>query len=540
MSTSRILLGYRDIKEDRKKSSPADDDGLDDLADMSVQREWSLNRPNDVVIIDDVQMMNSFQEYIIAAPQEEHLEEFYAKLGTRKITELVKEEMRIGALLRDQEPAQRLRKEIVQRAQIFLHEHERDASKKSIKHDANWLDTHLSVKRVSDITVTRTLAERGASAREIRTASISKSLHSGHVLNVTARFDNFEVARELIQLLIRRSRRNDIIALERILTEPLQRLQAKGINVERILRRKEHQARIAKQREETEREQVREQEVRDEKKAISANPPSKELSHNPSTPEKSHNMPGAFGTPEKNTDLTDDRPDVGGIGNWAKKFFKNNTTNGTDTGRTGTDGPQINRDIQVTKSNIADAINRCGPSNQNNINTPHHRDPTELDKGGYCSGEQWENLHKSFTVSHAGRKVDIFYGQHQTETAAEVVPVLGDFLQLIFALTGIFGVNPAAVSIFLDDKSNTVAFNLNGSIFFNLSWFRATDSFNTVEGKIRACDSWFLTYCHELAHNLVKDHNARHNWYTQQIAIEYSPKYRNILNRILGDMGIAG
>jgi hypothetical protein len=98
-------------------------------------------------------------------------------------------------------------------------------------------------------------------------------------------------------------------------------------------------------------------------------------------------------------------------------------------------------------------------------------------------------------------------------------------------LTGIFQVNPAAVNIFLDRKSNTVAFNLNGSLFFNLAWFMALHApdFGSLEGRLRALDSWFFTYCHELAHNLVADHNARHNWYNQQIAIEYSQQYRAAL-----------
>jgi hypothetical protein len=527
MSTSRILLGYRDIKEDTTKSPPTDEDALLDLEDMSVQREWSLNRPSEVVIVDDVQAWTMFRDYIVAAPQEEQLEELYAKLGTKKLSELIKEDRRIGPATRDQGPAQFLRRDILQRARLFLHEHERDASRKSIRHDAKWLSTSLAVRCVSDISIRRTLIERNASLTMTRTASIVNTA-SGYVLNVTPKFDYYEVARELVPLLIRRGKQNDVIALERILTESLRRLQAKGINVERILRRKEYEARIAKQQEENEREQ----EVQTTKKVTIVDP---------TTPEKAHNMPGAFGTPENNTEHADDSRDSGFLGNW-KKMFKNNTANTTGTAPTTTDGPQINRDIQATKSNIANAIKQCGPTNKNEINTPHNQDPTELDEGGYCSGKQWENIRKVFVVNHAGRQVDIYFGRHQTETINDVLPALSSFMPLIFALTAVFGVNPAAVSIFLDDKSNTVAFNLNGSIFFNLAWFNAVDSasFNTVEGKVRACDSWFLTYCHELAHNLVKDHNARHNWYNQQIAIEYSQKYRSSLNTILQEMSPRG
>jgi hypothetical protein len=73
---------------------------------------------------------------------------------------------------------------------------------------------------------------------------------------------------------------------------------------------------------------------------------------------------------------------------------------------------------------------------------------------------------------------------------------------------------------------------LNGSLFFNLAWFMAlhSEGWCTREGRLRALDSWFCTYCHELAHNLVGDHNARHSWYQQQIIIEYSQQYRAALD----------
>lgn len=84
---------------------------------------------------------------------------------------------------------------------------------------------------------------------------------------------------------------------------------------------------------------------------------------------------------------------------------------------------------------------------------------------------------------------------------------------------------------FISPLTIAVAFNLNKSLFFNLAWFMTLHSEGCAsrEGKLRALDSWFFTYCHELAHNLVGDHNARHSWYQQQIAIEYSQQYRAAL-----------
>ncbi|KAF2016683.1 hypothetical protein BU24DRAFT_423056 [Aaosphaeria arxii CBS 175.79] len=535
--TSRILLGYRDIKNSNN-TAPAEEDDLDDFQELDMQREWSLNQATEVVIIDDVNYLTRFRDFIISAPQEEQLEEFYARFGVKKISELVKADRRIGVMVRDQTPATKLRKDILERARLFLHEYERDASSRSIRHDAKWLSSNLAVQCVSDISIRYSLAERNIATSTGKTAAIVKIRGTGILLSITPRYDVYEVSAELVKILIQRPKQNDTIALERILTEPLRRLQEKGINVERILRKREIEARIAKQQE-MEREQEEQQRLAEQAKHARLNPPppqepepepEPETKQRPGTPE--HKMPGAFGSPDnKSMEIAENHQNTSNksvLNDWAKKLGFRNTPSAPTT----TDGPQINRDISATKSNIANAIKECRPTNMEAINSKHHQDPTELDKGGYCNGEQWENIHKAFSIPYSGRHVDVYFGKHQSETPQDLQTPLTSFLPLIFGLTSIFGVNPAAVNIFLDSNSNTVAFNLSGSLFFNLAWYRSLHEkgCNTLEGRYTALDSWFFTYCHELAHNLVGDHNARHSWYQQQIAIEYSQKYRAALS----------
>ncbi|KAF2688970.1 hypothetical protein K458DRAFT_414641 [Lentithecium fluviatile CBS 122367] len=545
LTASRVLLGYRDIKDDTKKLVDVEDDNLDDLDEPGMHREWSLNRANEIVIIDDVSMFIRFREYVIAAPQEELLEEFYGRFGVTKLSERVKSEKRIGNVARDQSPAINLRRDILERARLFLHEYERDVSStKSIRHDAKWLSANLRVECVSDISIRFSLADRNVATSSRRTAAIQRTRATGTVLHITPKYDVYEVSSELVRLLVARPKQNDAIALERILTESLRALQSKGINVERILRKKEYEARIAKQLE-IEREDQQRAAEQAKPGVFDAKPDDAqaEKSTRPDTPTPSNDqlMPGAFGSPEE-SDVTEKenhlrRQDKGLFNNWVKKLGLKNT-NTQPSPRT--DGPQITRDLQATRDNIQNAIKECRPTNMDgNISSKHHQDPTELDNGGYCSGEQWENLHKAFSVPYSGRQVDIYYGKEQAEEPKDILTQLGSFLPLIFGLTSIFGVNPAAVSIFLDKKSNTVAFNQSGALFFNLAWFMSlhypTYHLNE-EGRLRALDSWFFTYCHELAHNLVMDHNARHNWYNQQIAIEFSQPYRRALSGFIQDL----
>lgn len=526
---SRALLGYRDIKEDTKKDE-ANDEDFEDLEELVMHREWSLNKASDIVIIDNVNYLLRFRDFIIAAPQEEALEEFYTRFGVQKVSDLVKTEQRIGNVARDQTPAQGLRKDIMERVQLFLHEYERDAtSSKAIKHDAKWLTSNLSVQCVSDISTRYSLPERNVATSSRKTAVVVKVRGQGYVLSITPKYDLYEVSTELVRLLISRPKRNDAFGLERIMTEPLRRLQQKGINVDRILRKKEHEARIAKQQE-LEREFEDQQRAAEQSKSAIVKAEKSENAP-PATPEKGNQMPGSFGSPDTGMEVAENRrrpADNGLLDNWAKKLgFKTETSS-----RAGTDGPQISRDVNATKSNIQNAIKDCRPTGMQNINTKHHQDPTELDRGGYCNGEQWENLHKAFSVPYMGRHVDVYYGVNETAGLPELQTHLSAFLPLIFGLTTIFTVNPAAVNIFLDKNSNTVAFNMNGSLFFNLAWFMAlhSEGWGSREGRLRALDSWFCTYCHELAHNLVGDHNARHSWYQQQIIIEYSQQYRAALD----------
>jgi hypothetical protein len=516
MTNSRMLLGYRDIKDESKKPIPVEEDNLEDL-DAGVRREWSLNQAKDLVIVDEINLLLRFRDYIIAAPQEEILENLYQKFGVQRLSDQIQKLPRIGVLVRDQSSAQKLRKIILERVPLFLHEYERDSSSKSVRHDAKWLSAHLTVQCVSDISIRYSLADRNISIPDRRSAYLTRGSGGMQILYITLEHDTYDVSRELVQLLVNRSKRNDAIALERILTESLKRLEAKGINVERILRRKRYEAHIAKQQE-LEREYEERARLEDEAKTRVVE------KIEPATPEKEVNMPGAFGTPEASEPVDGFSNNKGLLNNIAKKLFKTSPTPGTD-------GPQITRDLQATKANIENAIKDCRPTSREAVKSKHHVDATELDKGGYCDSGQEENIRKAFSIPYSGFYVDVYYGKQQTESLEDIQAQLNAFLGIIFGLTQIFGVSPGAVNIFLDKQSNTTAFNMSGSLFFNIAWFMSIHwpTYQTKEGRLRAFDSWFLTYSHELAHNLVSDHNARHNWYQQQIAIEYSQAYRAAL-----------
>jgi hypothetical protein len=92
--------------------------------------------------------------------------------------------------------------------------------------------------------------------------------------------DFYEVAYGLATVLLNRLKQNDALALEMVLTSDLRRLRSKGYNVDRILRQKEYETRLAEeerrnQAAEDERRKAEQQRLAEEQRqlALGAPPP---------------------------------------------------------------------------------------------------------------------------------------------------------------------------------------------------------------------------------------------------------------------------
>ena len=75
--------------------------------------------------------------------------------------------------------------------------------------------------------------------------------------------------------------------------------------------------------------------------------------------------------------------------------------------------------------------------------------------------------------------------------------------------------------IFYDESGGTIAFNAKGSVFCNFRFWKQLheakalgDGMNSGDGKVEAGSYWWIVVAHELAHNIVKEHNAEHSFYT--------------------------
>jgi hypothetical protein len=85
------------------------------------------------------------------------------------------------------------------------------------------------------------------------------------------------------------------------------------------------------------------------------------------------------------------------------------------------------------------------------------------------------------------------------------------FLNILRNLASVFDIELQAIHVFYDNYTNSVAFNRDRSLFFNLKFYIGL---HDEECKTKpTCDAmtyWYLTFCHELAHNFIQSHSSEH------------------------------
>ena len=275
MRAAKCLLAYREISSRSPKGENEEDE------DSGI-RSWELASASQIVIIDDIITYNKFKAHLLAAPMEETLEAFYQSLGASEVASLLEERQNIGIPARDQAPAMKLQQLLQERTRLFLH----DYPPETIKHNAKWVEKNMQCQCVQSITLKKSL--QGYNLRH--TESRSAVVHNDKpILYVTAGgYDMLEVSQAMVPVLLYRSKPQSIFMLEMILESSLHKLRSRGYNVDRILRAKATEARIA---EETRKQQVlqEQQEMREREAAWKET-----QARNAAKAQEENQMPGVF------------------------------------------------------------------------------------------------------------------------------------------------------------------------------------------------------------------------------------------------------
>lgn len=560
MKTSAFLLASREIVAPKAPGADPDED-------EAPIKQYQLAAPNQIVILDDYISYRLFKDSLVCAPEEDLLESFYLALGSQMLGNLVLEDLKIGPHSDKQDTAVMLRKHVLERSKLFLYEwtkHNRDP----LKHDVKWLEKHLSVETVRSVALRRSLRGQGKSHLEKRSAASAQG-HSGWVLYISAEReqpDMYQVGQAVCQLLLTRPGQQAYLSFEPFLKLNLLDLRARGYNVDRILRAKAAEARIAEEerRRALEEEQARIKEREDEwrrqgnQMAVAAG--------KQRAPTPPPTMPGSFGadSPEdhggRSPPPNENRISRGGGGlfsNWSKRlgFEKDNddesqkqlqnflpapepTKPNAGAGGAGTGQQQTKGDDgrvtspAVVQQNLLNAIKSTRAHDSSKLFSPPQTSEVK-EQATYCDSNAAHDL-KFVAEGPAGMRIfvannlSVDAGSFVVENRARIKA----FETMLREIADVYGLSNRVLHIFYDERGGTIAFNSSGSIFCNLRFYaqlhaeRVLASYAATrrEAMVEAATWWWVVIAHELAHNIVQVHDAHHSYYTESFIQQFFPK----------------
>ncbi|CAG8176451.1 unnamed protein product [Penicillium olsonii] len=572
MKKARFLLASRDLppsathhtqneKASAHDPNEEDDDGMD-------IRQWELASAKEIVVVDDFQSFNLFKQHIFAAPQEEALENFYIALGANPLSGLVEEQMRVGHPTPDQASSHQLHKLILERTRLFFHDQPSD----SILHDTRWLEKSFHVKTVTAITLTRSLRGLRVSHTQKRNAIVDRFPAGWTMCIRPGQFDLYEISQSLAHLILKRPKLHSTLTLEMLLKTDLLELRTRGYNVQRILKQKAQEARVAEDKRqkqvEEERRLLQEREAAwaaiqsqraEEERTESRNQAST------SAPTEQNSMPGVF--PESPNSKTvsaepsappaepiPERPSRGLFANLSKRFGLDKSAGSEGQSQspvpeTSTPPPppyspddpqnpgqgQSKRPEQTVSSNsphrlnseLLSAVQACRPHGSSDVYSRPETNQIQESKS-YCDERPSHDLEFVATLPKSGMNV-LF-----TKTVPDRSTFLATnragfnlFASILLDCGSIFSMRADSLSIFYDPGGKTIAFNRAGSVFCNYFYFQTLQEKALLEKSTDATDAivyWWVILCHELAHNLVGDHSSAHSYYTEGFVAQYFPK----------------
>lgn len=539
LKTSRFLLAFKEATT-AKGETEVDED------DIPI-RQYQLASPDQVVILDDYISYRLFKEGLLCAPEEDALEAFYTALGSQGLGSLVTDDLKIGGHSERQEGAIWLRKHVVERSKIFIHEYSKHA-RDPIKHDARWLEKNLAVEVVRTLALRRTLRAHGQSHTEKKSAAAAIT-NKGLVLYVASestRPDMYQVGYAICQHILHRPSQQAYTFFEPFLKLDLLDLRSRGYNVDRILRVKAAEARIAdeEKRAALEAEQAR---MRDEAQERARAPQQRQQDNpRPSTPQAAQErskmpvMPGSFESPESpNTSTPAPAPD---LPQWGRNLFSKiqkqlgmeegiaageGSSSNTEREGNGAKGGTIQQNgMSSVKDNLLKAVNSTRPYSSSTLFSPPVTQDVK-EQSTYCDDVPRQDLKYAAEASN-GMSVFIMRSlnmdaQHFLSQNHENI---NTFSILIRHVGDVYSVKAKALHMFYDDSGTTIAFNSEGSIFCNLRYFNQLHAKDMADGqkKAEAAIWWWVVIAHELAHNIEKLHNAQHSFYTESFIQQYFPK----------------
>jgi hypothetical protein len=373
-----------------------------------------------------------------------------------------------------------------------------------------------------------------------RTAALHRESKRDATLFITARYDLYEVSKATVSLLLKRSRQQDVLAFETILESDLRRLKTKGYNVDRILRLKAAESRIAEsemqkraeeQRRQIEAEQAsRPTQASAAKSNVMSQPEQSQQPQSgqpPQTPDKQLAMPGSFGdSPETaRPELADRGKKPSSLFNAVSKHLGFNSNNQASeqmrnmmgagqTGRqadlpppydsgggagnsgnaAGSEGVKSPRDVQSTLQSAIKATREHGSSTLSS----QQQSKEVKDTPTYCDHKPAQDIQLVAELESGFR---LYLSRDNPDPNAFLQnqrDAIAKFSIVLTAVAQVFELPARTINIYHDEKGAAIAFNSNGSLFCNLRYFIQLHvaQMASPEGRVEAVAYWWITLCH--------------------------------------------
>ncbi|KAG1747682.1 hypothetical protein EDB19DRAFT_1686202, partial [Suillus lakei] len=478
MRTAPIFLGYRRGKSNMGR------DGYTHEAD-----EFELCKAEEVLVADDMESRRTFGDSIFIAPQEELLEKFYSEMQVKSLSSCIKYTVDPDKEMLNTPNALALRKSIIEKIPIFLHEFDEPRFIKGMRvlrwHDEN----QFSVQACRTLDVTKRLdfahATTGPQGQKAHPTELSAETQIRNGVNVLwikePKADSYDIAAALCRLLFSTYKKNDVLSLMTILDTDIEVLKRRGYDVERIL--SEYRENLEKA------ENGENLPNRMPPGTVQAPPPGAPQGNEPPSAK-----PAAFNKFTKLLHWRRKDPKLGEvklseIENSIEKVEKVMREEG------GKDDKHISNREQVG-----------GGKKQKNVGYCDEKKVTETDL------EECEGQHVG-QVKVWKRKGTVL-GVPSKEREA--------FGKIISELAQVFGVKQTRCHVFFHgEDSNLMGFNRNDQIFFGLEHYIQNHK-DAPAGK--AYIDWYYIMAHEMAHVHTPYHDEHHELLVQALATKNLPK----------------
>jgi hypothetical protein len=545
----QIAANFRTIKSNKTLVSQMKQSGF--LVGITSHEEngqtvqkYSLGKASDIYLIDDTVISQLFQP--LGAPVEDLLESMYSDLGSQWISSLVHISYTPSGTPSSTDQTAELQQSIQNRAPLILYDGLQTRPNSELLPNALYILQNLKIQSVSKIGIVRRF--NGISKSQ-ETTSCILSPKTEKILLVSPKFDYFDVSNMVARLILKQPRLNDSLLISTLLSTSLESLTQKGFPIARILsiqpKNKAEDLPIPKVHApfngNDNGTSVKSQNTltvnntdnrsatintlnnfKEEKRTKSSSPTvsgsndffgvmkaisdSLGLSDENKVSKKNHNsqVPGSW----KDSSL-----------NSMEKSPQNILSK-----RSGNKPVITPRDKDILAAQLQKSISNVRGANDQNIRANFPQDEPPFPS--YCSALTDQDLVLVTTIN----STPVYAEKSVADEGAVLIlsneDAIERFSLVLQFLSMVFGLPAHSTHIYLDSDGSTVAFNRNrGTLFFNFRYYLGWHYKNSNEPENAITyHSWFMTFCHELAHNFHGPHDATHEYWMASFAENYLGK----------------